>query len=264
MSTWNVGAAYEAYVGRWSRPVARDFLSWLQVPSSAHWLDVGCGTGALSQTILAETSPAEVVGVDPSEGFLTLAREQVNDARARFEVGDAQCLPFEAAAFDAVVSGLALNFVPRPEQGMVEMVRVSRPGGTVAVYLWDYAGEMQFMRHFWDAAASLDPAALDLDEGRLFPICRSDALTRLFEESGLAEVAVRAIDIPTAFRDFDDFWAPFLGGQGPAPGYTMSLDEQRRAALRERLRTSLPTAEDGSIQLIARAWAARGRRPIAE
>ncbi len=261
MSIWASGAPYEAYVGRWSRPVARALLVWLAVPGGSRWLDVGCGTGALSETILRETDPAGVVGVDASAGFVGYAREQVRDARAAFEVGDAQALPFEDDRFDAVVSGLMLNFLPSPERGLTEMARVARPGGTVAAYVWDYAGEMQLMRRFWDAAAALNPEAGALDEGVRFPLCRPEPLAQIFEGAGLGDVEVRAIDVPTVFRDFDDYWSPFLGAQGPAPSYVMSLDEPQRVALRERLRVELPTAADGSIHLVARAWAVRGTVP---
>src|SRR4030095_4043901 len=136
---------------------------------------------------------------------------------------------------------------------------VPRRDGVVALYVWDYAGGMQLMRHFWDAAGSLDPAALPLDEGRRFPICRPEPLAALFRDAALAEVDVRALDVPTVFRDFDDYWTPFLGGQGPAPGYCSSLDEARRTALRERIRARLPVQPDGRIPLTARAWGARGR-----
>lgn len=258
MSIWASGAAYESYVGRWSRLVAREFLAWLAVPSGSRWLDVGCGAGALSATILAVAQPAAVTGVDASEGFVAYAREQIPDGRAEFRQGNAEALPFGRASFDAAVSGLVLNFLPRPGRGLDEMARVTRPGGTVAAYVWDYAGEMQLMRHFWDAAAQLDPAAVELDEGRRFPICSSEALERLFTAAGLEDVAVRAIDVPSVFRDFDDYWSPFLGGQGPAPSYAMSLTEERRAALRDCIRASLPKADDGSIRLVARAWAAQG------
>lgn len=258
MSIWASGTPYEAYVGRWSRPVARAFLPWLAVPGGSRWLDIGCGTGALSEMILRETDPVAVAGIDPSEGFIAYAREQVRDARVAFAVADAQTLPFGDAGFDAVVSGLALNFIPSAERALAEMVRVARPGGTVGVYVWDYAGEMQFMRWFWDAATALDPAGPDRDEAHRFPLCRPEPLERLFQAADLERVAVRAIDVPTVFRDFDDYWVPFLGGQGAAPSYAMSLSEQRRGALRERLRATLPTADDGSISLIARAWAVRG------
>jgi len=258
--TWASGASYEPYVGRWSRVVAREFLRWLAIDPGSRWLDVGCGTGALSQTILETADPAAVDGFDQAAGYVAFAREQVSDPRARFDLGDAQVLPVPDATYDAAVSGLVLNFVPRPPQMLAEMARAVRAGGVIAVYVWDYAGEMQFMRHFWNAATALDARAHDLDEGRRFPICQPDALAELFRAAGLAAVEVRAIDIDTHFRNFDDYWKPFLGAQGPAPGYTMSLGEEQRAALRERLKGSLPTALDGSIPLVARAWAARGRR----
>ncbi|MGE3913289.1 MAG: class I SAM-dependent methyltransferase [Chloroflexota bacterium] len=260
MSIWASGSPYEAYVGRWSRPVAREFIPWLAVPDRSRWLDVGCGTGALSETILRDSAPAEVTGIDASDGFLAHARAQIADARATFQAADAQALPFEDARFDAAVSGLVLNFVPSPARALAEMTRVVRPGGAVAIYLWDYAGEMQLMRHFWDAAAALAPAARALDEGIRFPLCQPEPLETLFQDAGLGQVAIRAIDIPTVFRDFDDYWSPFLGAQGPAPSYVMSLSEPARHALRERIRSQLPTEPDGSIRLLARAWAARGTR----
>jgi SAM-dependent methyltransferase len=257
---WAAGDAYEPYVGRWSRLVARQFLDWLAVPSRQQWLDVGCGTGALSECILANAAPARLAGIDPSAGFLEHARARMGDARASFKVADARDTGFDEASFDVVVSGLVLNFVPQTEKAVAEMRRVARPGGTVAAYVWDYGGMMQLMRHFWNAAAALDGAAAELDEGRRFPVCAPQPLQRLFEGQGLREVRTHAIDIVTHFRDFDDYWNPFLGGQGPAPGYAMSLSEDRRARLRERLRESLPVATDGSIPLVARAWAVRGAK----
>lgn len=257
---WASGGAYEPYVGRWSRLVAREFLNWLSVPTGKHWLDVGCGTGALSQTILAATAPSVVKGMDRSPGYVAFAREHVRDERVLFEVGDAQALPVDTGAYDAVVSGLVLNFIPQPVQAVAEMTRAARSGGVVAAYVWDYAGKMQLMRHFWNAAAALDPAAYDLDEGRRFPLCQPDPLKQIFEHAGLQEVEVRPLDVSTDFRDFDDYWAPFLGGQGPAPSYAMALNDEHRATLRERIRAGLPFALDGSIPLVARAWAVRGTR----
>jgi hypothetical protein len=151
-----------------------------------------------------------------------------------------------------------LNFVPEPGRMVAEMSRVVRAGGTVAVYVWDYAGEMQMMRSFWDAAIELDPRAAERDEGRRFPLCRPEALSALFGGAGLTSIDTRAIDIPTVFADFDDFWEPFLMGDAPAPGYCMSLDERARERLRDRLRETLPVSADGSIHLIARAWAVKG------
>ena len=222
------------------------------------WLDVGCGTGALTQSILDHADPCAVKGVDASPAFLEHAKARVSDARVHFEVGDAQSLALDAASVDAAVSGLVLNFVPQPLRAASEMARVVRPGGIVAAYVWDYAGRMEMMRYFWDAAVAMDPAAYDLDEGLRFPICSPGPLAELFEQAGLRDVRTRAIDISCAFRDFDDYWSPFLGGQGPAPGYLMSLNDERRAALRELIGVRLPVNDDGSIRLIARAWSVKG------
>jgi len=257
---WASGTAYEPYVGRWSRQIARQFLEWLAAPLDCCWLDVGCGTGALTETILGVAVPKTVIAVDSAAGYLDFARENINDARVHFETGDAQSLPVQTASCDMATSGLMLNFVPQPHLAVSEMVRAVRPGGTVAAYVWDYAGRMQFMRHFWNAVAELDPAARELDEGRRFPLCNPEALSELFRDCDLKFVETAPIDIWTVFRDFDDFWLPFLGGQGPAPGYAASLDEPRRSALRKRLLAALPFAVDGTIPLMARAWAVRGVR----
>ena len=153
-----------------------------------------------------------------------------------------------------------LNFVPAAElpAALAEMRRVCRTGGTVAVYVWDYSGGMQMMRYFWDVAVELDSSVKDLVEGLRFPICRPEPLTDLWTGAGLLGVETRAIDIPTTFADFDDYWNPFLGGQGPGPTHVASLDDVGRDRLRDSIRESLPVAPDGSIHLTARAWAVRG------
>ena len=260
---WVRGEVYERYVGRWSRLVAREFLGWLNAPPAGRWLDVGCGTGALSQTILDMAQPADIVAVDPSEGFVGHARAHLVAPNVRVEIGDARALPVGDGEFDAIVSGLVLNFVPAADQpqAAAELRRAGKPGGIIAAYVWDYTGEMQLMRYFWDAAVALDPAGQDIDESRRFPLCQPEPLSTLFRGAGLAGVEVRAIDIPTVFRDFDDYWTPFLGGQGPAPSYAMSLSEENRATLRDHIRSLLPIEADGSIHLIARAWAVRGTVP---
>jgi SAM-dependent methyltransferase len=255
---WSGGDAYEAYVGRWSRVVAEEFVRWLDVPAGRRWLDVGCGTGVLTDRALAMAGPAHVIGVDPSEGFLATARARVADPRASFLVGGAQALPLRGRSVHTVVSGLVLNFVPDPARAAAEFVRVVMPGGVVAAYIWDYAEGMAMMRRFWDAAVTLDPAAAQLDEGR-FSLCRPDSLAQLWTDAGLGEVSVEAIGVPTVFTGFDDYWSPFLGGVGQAPHYVMSLPREHRDALRDALRASLPTEADGSVRLTARAWAVRGR-----
>jgi SAM-dependent methyltransferase len=259
LDRWKGGDEYDAYVGRWSRLVAAAFLDWLAVPAHRSWLDVGCGTGALSEAILERTDPTELVGVDPSADFVARASSRSTDPRASFLVGEGTALPVDSGSCDAVVSGLVLNFIPDVAAALRAMRRAARPGATIAAYVWDYADGMELIRRFWDAASALDPAAIALDEGVRFPICAADPLRRAFEDAGLAAVDVRAIDVPTVFRDFDDYWTPFLGGVAPAPGYVAALDDHGRAALRERLRSALPTRPDGSIHLIARAWAVRER-----
>ena len=256
---WSSSDAYERYVGRWSRPVAAEFIRWLDAPPGVRWLDVGCGTGVLTAQIIAAARPASVRGVDPSPAFLTAARRRA--LGAAFIAGAAQSLPIRSATVDRVVSGLVLNFVPEPARAAEEFARVLRPGGVAAVYLWDYAGEMQMMRYFWDAATALDPAARDLDEGRRCTVCSPDLLEALFRAAGFHSVTSRAIDAPTVFADFDDYWQPFLAGRAPAPAYVMSLDEDRRSALRDEVRRRLPIQSDGSIPLIARAWAVQGTAP---
>jgi ubiquinone/menaquinone biosynthesis C-methylase UbiE len=251
---WANGNMYEQYVGRWSRPVAREFLKWLAVPAGSQWLDVGCGTGALSQTILETANPGGITALDRSESFVTFASSQITDKRVRFEVADAQTLPSTIGPFDVIVSGLVLNFIPQPELALSGMKRLARTGGLVAAYVWDYAEGMQMMRYFWDAAVLLDPKVNEINEVKRFPHSRPEPLKELFQEAGLQQVEVIPIDVPTHFHNFDDYWSPFLGGQGPAPSYTMSLNEEAREKLREKVHERLPIQADGSIPLYARAW----------
>jgi SAM-dependent methyltransferase len=274
---WAVGGAYEAYVGRWSRRVAADFVPWLGVPAGRRWLDVGCGTGALTATVLAGADPARIVGVDPSTGFLTEARAApgagafpggraagtvaAGAVRAGFVAGDARSLPLPDRCFDAIVSGLALNFVPEPDRAAAEIARVAAPGAVAAAYVWDYAEGMAMMRYVWDAAAEVDPQGAGLDEGRRFPLCQPEPLRLLWTDAGLTDVEVRPFEVPTVFNHFDDYWRPFLGGQGAAPAYLATLDDARRDAIRDLVRSRLPSLVDGSIPLRARVWAVRGTAP---
>ena len=254
--TWERGDPYERYVGRWSRRVAPPFLASLGVPAGRSWLDVGCGTGALCAAILDHCSPSSVLGVEPSPGFLKTAADNLA-GRAQLLQGSATSIALADASVDVVVSGLVLNFVSDQPAALAEMARVTAKGGTIAAYVWDYAGKMELMRFFWDAAAQLDPDAAKLDEGVRFPLCHPQALEALFAGAGLRQVVVEAIDIATPFADFDDYWQPFLGGQGPAPAYAMSLGERERERLRERIRQRIPASEDGSLALTARAWTVR-------
>ena len=254
--TWERGNAYEQYIGRWSRQIAPLFLSWLNIPPGRRWLDVGCGTGALCAAVIDRCSPISIVGVEPSEGFLNTAKENLG-GRATFQQGTATQIPLDTSSVDVVVSGLVLNFVPDTRAAVLEMARVTDGEGTVAAYVWDYAAKMEPIRFFWDAAVELDSDAAKLDEAVRFPLCRPETLETVFANAGLQGIEVKAIDIRTPFANFDDYWQPFLGGQGPAPSYATSLDEAARGRLRDCLRERIPITSDGTISMMARAWAIR-------
>ena len=257
---WSNAGEYERFMGRWSRLVAREFLGWISVPWRQRWLDVGCGTGALSETVLSRCQPTELVGVDRSLAYATAARAARREPIAHFMAADGAHLPLRGTHFDAAVSGLVINFLPHPARAVEQMLLAVRPGGAVAVYVWDYAGRMEMLRHFWDAAVALDPAARELDEGRRFPICTPTALAALFTGAGVDQVETRPLDVGAEFQSFDDFWTPFLSGDAPAPGYCLSLSEAHRTRLRDALRERLPMQPDGRIELVARAWGVRGER----
>lgn len=253
---WKSGDPYEVFMGRWSRLVGRSFIDWLSPSPGLRWLDVGCGTGALSEAVLHTQEPSELTAIDQSEGFVKSAQARLGP-RARCRVANAMDLPMGDDSMDFAVSGLVLNFIPSPEKALQEMKRVTRPGGTVAVYIWDYPGKMEFLNAFWDAVIALDPEASDLHEGARFPDATSKGLKRIFATAGFTETTATAIDIDTSFLDFEDYWAPFLGGQGPAPTYVGSLKTTDRTRLRARLKDRLPIQPDGRILLEARAWAVR-------
>ena len=255
---WDGGDAYEAFMGRWSRRVADDFLQWLAPMPRANWLEVGCGTGALTKAVRQRADPASLIACDPSPEFVSFARNSILDSSVTFLIAGADDLPRRDGGFDLIVSGLVLNFLPQPLDAVRSMRERIHRGGILAAYVWDYAKGMQFLRIFWDEAVALDPSAAQLDEGRRFPLCRPDALIQLFEQAGVHPVEARAFEIETAFPDFDAYWSPFLGGTGPAPSYATSLDRNARRQLRLRLERRLAPSGDGSIRLTARALGIRG------
>ena len=255
---WEAGDAYESYMGRWSRPLARSFIRWLTPPGGSHWLDVGCGTGALTSAICELADPASVLACDPSKPFVDYARRTVLDDRVAFVVAGAEDLPDGADDLDYIVSGLVLNFVADPNRAIARMKQRLRRGGIIAAYVWDYTDGIEFLRRFWDEAVALDSAAFDLDEGHRFPLCQPETLKALVLGAGLRYITVGALEIQTRFRDFKDFWTPFLRGTGPAPAYVASLSQERRDLVHDRLARSLTVEADGSISLKARAWAMRG------
>jgi SAM-dependent methyltransferase len=252
---WSAAEQYEPFMGRWSRLLAGVALEWLDPPAGLRWLDVGCGTGAVSAAVLAKAAPSSLLGIDPSESYVAAASRLDG---ATFQVGDASALPVPEASVDRVIAGLVLNFVPDAVTAVREMRRVLVPGGRAAAYVWDHATGMQMLRRFWDAAVAEDATAAALDEGARFAICQAGGLQQCFTEAGLRDIEAQPIEIATVFRDFDDYWLPFLGGQGPAPNYVAGLSQDAREGLRARLQATLPTEPDGSIRLTARAWAASG------
>lgn len=239
--------------------MAPQFAAWIDASPGANWVDIGCGTGVVTAAILENCQPLQLTAIDSATNFLQVAEAQVTDPRVSFKPGDAQAIPEGDDIFDVAVSGLVLNFIPDKDAAVREMVRVTKSGGTVGLYVWDYAGHMQVMRYFFDVATELDPRASEFDDGVKAPVCRPGPLVELFSRAGLTDVEVLAIDIPAAFENFDDYWAPFLGGTGSAPRYCASLEEGARERLREAVRRRLPTGPDGEILLAVRAWAVKGR-----
>jgi ubiquinone/menaquinone biosynthesis C-methylase UbiE len=260
MDKWTSGAAYDQWMGRWSRLVADAFVVWLDLPSNLRWLDVCCGSGVLAETIINSCSPAQVVGMDASPQQINFARAHRGGLNVTFETGDAIHLRFDDATFDAIVCGLGLNYLPSSVDALREMRRVAVPQGVIAIYVWDYAHGVRFLREFWDAAAACDSEAMEHDQANRFAQCNPEDLRKLFERAGLEQIKVQALDVTTRFMNFDDYWQPLLSGQGSAPNYLESRDEGTRNAIRDRLRASLPSNADGVIELPARAWAGRGQR----
>jgi len=254
---WQSGDPYELYMGRWSSLVAESFIDWLSPAIELKWLDVGCGSGALSEAIISNYKPAEVIAIDQSDGFVKAAQKRLGN-NALCKVGNALSLPLDDSSVNTAVSGLVLNFIPESNKVLAEMLRVTCAGGSVGVYIWDYAGKMEFLNQFWDVAVELRPEASSLHEGNRFPESNAEGLEQLFSQVGFKNIVTTPIEINTRFRNFDDYWNPFLSGQGPGPTYVSSLEETERDELRNVLKERLPIQADGSIPMNARAWAAKG------
>ena len=241
---------YERFMGRWSRRLAPLFVTFAGITEGDRVLDVGSGTGALS-AVAAAIESVQVTGIERSAAYVAYARNHVD---GRFEVGDALALPFSDDAFDRALSMLVLNFVPDPAAALQQMIRVTRPCGVVAAAVWDYGDGMQMLRTFWDAAVALDPDATPRDE-RHMPLCTRGSLAELWRMHGLQDVDEQPLTIEMKFASFDDYWQPFLCGQGPAGVYVSSLAKSARHALESRLHERLG---DTGFRLEARAWAVSG------
>jgi SAM-dependent methyltransferase len=245
---------YDAFMGRYADRLAPLLIAYAGVRMGQRALDVGCGPGSLTEALGELVGPEHVAAIDPSGPFAAACAERV--PAADVQVGAAESLPWPDDAFDVALSQLVVNFMSDADAGVGEMRRVVRPGGTVAACTWDYSGGMTMLRIFWDAALALDPEAWD--EARNMRYQDVDSLRKLWLRTGLGGVETDALVVETSYRDFDDYWEPFTGGVGPAGEYCLSLDPDRRAALREECRRRLGDPE-GPFTLSATAWAVKGR-----
>jgi SAM-dependent methyltransferase len=256
---FSAAQAYERFMGRWSRGLAPLFVRFADVHDGDTVLDVGSGTGALTAAVAKMAPSSRVVGIDPAAPYVALAQSRHGSALIQFEVGDAQQMRFDNAVFDRTLSLLVVNFIPDVRKALGEMKRVTKSRGTIAAAVWDYGEGMEMLRVFWDEAVALEPASAAKDE-RNMPFCRRGELAALWREQGMQDVVEEGLIVETRFASFDDFWTPFLEGQGPAGAYVVSLSAEDREALRLRLRGRLLDAgPDKPIVLHARAWAVRGR-----
>ncbi len=249
-------------MGRWSRVVAPRLVHFAGLPDRGRILDVGCGTGSLAFAIAERKRHAHVVGIDSSKEYVAYAssRNPFPDQVA-FAVGDAQQLEFADATFDAIVSSLAINFIPDTKKALLELRRVTKPGGNLSAAVWDYGAGMQMLRIFWDAAVRIDPEAGPLDENRM-PLCREGELSTLWRQAGLEDVHEQPIDMTMTFASFADYWDPFLLGQGPAGAYVRRLEPDKLPILREEIKHRLSlSSEDAPVVLPARVWSVRGVVP---
>jgi len=253
------GAAYERFMGPWTRAVGAVFLDWLAIPEKQRWLDVGCGTGVFTELILEKAAPSEIVAIDPAAAQILYAREKPVAARANFRIADAASLPFDDASFDVVVSALALNFIPEREKAVAEMRRVAqRGGGCVAGYVWDLCGPLAATRHVANVLREM--------EAKVAPIpgvnsTRLEALGSLFEQAGLAEVTLRTIEVELTYPDFEAYWRRFIENPTPASLFVRDLPPDGQEIFREKLSASLPAAPDGTITFAARGNAVKGVAP---
>jgi SAM-dependent methyltransferase len=258
---FSVGEAYDFFMGRWSRRIAPLLVQFAGVADRDHVLDVGSGTGSLAAAVADVAPSTRIVGIDRSTPYVAVAKARQQSLRMWFVVADAQQLPFQDASFDRTVSLLILNFVPDPQKALTEMIRVSRPGGTVAAAVWDYGEGMEMLRMFWDEAIALDPRADGKDE-RHMPLSRAGELATLWR-MGLQNVSETALTIETRFSSFENYWSPFLQRQGPAGAHVAALSPGDREQLQWKLRQRLlGNGADGPFTLRARAWAARGAVPL--
>lgn len=264
-STFNAtdGDAYERQMGRWSRRLAEPFLDFAGPVGIGHVLDLGCGTGSLTLALAARAPEGRITGVDFSEAYVDYAQRRAAGPRIEIRVGDACAIPAPAGSFDGVLSLLMLHFVPRAPEAVAEMRRVARPGAVVAAAVWDARGGVVAQRMFFDTAAAIDPDADRLRaQNCIRPMTRPGELAGAWRAAGFSGVCEAALTIRMEFADFDDFWGPYLGNQGPGAAYVSGLDPEMRGRLRDQLRRAyLDGDPDGPRSYAATAWAVRGVAP---
>jgi SAM-dependent methyltransferase len=248
------GEVYDRFMGRYSTLLAVPFADAAGIEAGQKALDVGSGPGALTAELVRRLGAANVSAVDPAPQFVDVVRQRLHGVEA--EVGRAEELPFADGRFDAALAQLVLHFVDDAGTTAREMKRVVRPAGVVAACGWDFGGGMRMLRLFWDAALAIDPDAPD--EERTRPFGHEGEIAELFAGAGLQGIESGSLEVAVAYEDFDDFWTPFLSTTGPAGVYIASLDEQRRARLRDDLRVRVGSPE-GPFTLPASAWYAIGR-----
>ena len=257
------GDGYELQMGRWSRRLAKPFLDFCGLKDGEAILDAGCGTGALTSTLVERTETARITGLDFSSAYVGHARQQIVLPRVEFMVGDVCALPFPDGSFDRVLSLLVLHFVPQSEKAIAELRRVARSGATVGAAVWDARGGLVAGRIFFDAAAALDPKGNERRARNYTrPMTRPGELANAWRAAGFADVRDTALTIRMEFASFDDYWAPYLGKDGPGPEYMATLDTAQKERLRELVRASYLDGEaDGPRSYAATAWAVAGSAP---
>lgn len=251
-------AAYERYMGRWSRAIGENFLEWLAPPIAARWLDLGCGTGAFTELVCDCCSPSEIVAVDPAAAQIESARRLPIGQRAEFRVADALSLPFPDRSFDIVASALVINFIPDQAGALVEMRRVARPGGLVGGYVWDLANNSEPASPL---RRSLHAMGVDNPSPPGTASSTRDALHALFEAAGFNDIAVKPIDVTLAYRDFDEFWDAQTPSFSPTTKIIAALTDDDRARLRAAVEAELSASAGGKISHSARANAIKARVP---
>jgi SAM-dependent methyltransferase len=257
------GAAYERFLGRWTRLLAGPLLDFLAPPTDGDLIDVGCGTGSLALAMKERWPGRRVVGVDVARPYIEHARASAGTDAPEFEVAEAGGLPYPDGSFAGAAAQLVLNFVGDPDRAVAEMRRAVRQGDAVAAAVWDFRGGLVYQRLLWDTAAGVDAGA-GAARDRLFshPLTLPDGLVDLFRRGGLVDVARASLTIRMDFASFDDYWTPLLGGQGPFGGFIGALAPDRRLRIEELVRAAyLSGAPDGPRSLTATAWAARGIVP---